>query len=120
MASIPAPLTERYELLKELDVAYDLLDNLKRGGKDAPNEEIFLEQKISSIESTLDSSLQCCEHIIDQIRDDSIAWTSAQLHFIHGYEWQQAADRLQLTEEMIKSRVYRRFRQVLEKVWRNC
>lgn len=119
MASIPEPLTERYELLKELETAYDLLDNLRRGGKDAPNEEAFLEQKISSIENSLDAALPFIERIIDQLRDDSIAWTVARLRFIQGYEWQQAAERLSLTEDMIKSRVYRRFQQVPEKVWRD-
>lgn len=119
MATFPDPLIERYELLKELDTAYDLLDNLKRGGKDAPAEESFLEAKIRSLESSLDKALPLVEQMIDKVKDDSTAWTAARLHFVHGYEWGHAADRLSLSEDMIKSRVYRRFQAIPEKVWRD-
>ena len=119
MATFPEPLIQRYDLLKELDIAYDLLDNLRRGGKDAPDEESFLEAKISSIENSLNETLPLIERMIDQVKDDSTAWTAARLHFVHGYEWGHAADRLSLSEDLIKSRVYRRFQAIPEKVWRD-
>lgn len=119
MATFPEPLNERYDLLKELDTAYDLLDSLKRGQEDAHAEKAFLEAKIGSLETSLDEALPLIERIIDQVKDDSTAWTAARLHFIHGYEWKHAADRLSLSEDMIKSRVYRRFQAIPKKVWRD-
>ena len=107
MASIPEPLAKRFELLQQLETAYDLLDTLQSTGKGTEAEEAFLTQKIKSVEMELAESEAETERIIDQLKGDPVAWIVARLRFMQGYEWAQAAARAGISEETAKSRIYR-------------
>lgn len=107
MASIPGLLADRYELLRQLETAYDLLDTLQSSGTRTEAEEAFLTQKISDIEEELGKSEAEAENLINQLKSDPVAWTVARLRFMQGYEWAQAAARAGISEDTAKSRVYR-------------
>lgn len=107
MASIPELLADRFELLRQLETAYDLLDALQSSGTGAEAEEAFLTQRISGIEEDLGKSEAEAEKLINQLKSDPVAWTVARLRFMQGYEWAQAAARAGISEETAKSRVYR-------------
>jgi len=107
MISIPKPLAERFNLYKELDTAYDLLQALQSGGKGIDMEEAFLKEKITTIEDALDAGLSQAEKLIDVLRFDQAAWTAARLRFLQGYEWSHIAERIGMSIAATKSRVYR-------------
>lgn len=107
MASIPEPLAARFELLQQLETAYDLLDALQSTGKSTEAEEAFLTQRINGIEAELVKCEAEAERIIDQLKSDPMAWTVARLRFMQGYEWAHAAARAGISEDTAKSRVYR-------------
>lgn len=109
MTSIPESLTARFELLQQLETAYDLLEALQSTGEGTEVEEAFLTQKIESIEAELSKSEAETEAIIDQLDGDPVGWTVARLRFMQGYEWAQAAARAGISEEAAKSRLYRFF-----------
>ncbi len=107
MASIPELLADRFELLRQLETAYDLLDALQSSGTGTKAEEAFLTQKISDIEEALGKSETEAEKLINQLKNDPVAWTVARLRYMQGYEWAQAAVRAGISTETAKSRVYR-------------
>lgn len=107
MASIPKSLAERFELLQQLENAYDLLEALQTAGTGTEAEEAFLQGKIESIEQELDKGVAEAERLVDQLQGDPVAWTVARLRFMQGYEWKQAAARVGISEDIAKSRVYR-------------
>lgn len=110
MASIPEPLAKRYDLLKELDTAYDLLESLQANSNGAEKEIAFVSERISTLEESLNSSLPLAEKLIDLLHFDVAAWTAASLHFLQGFEWASAAERVGMSEDAVKSRVYRIFK----------
>ena len=114
MALIPEPLTMRFELLRQLEKAYDLLDALQSAGTGTEAEESFLSQKINSIEEELGESEADAERIIDQLKSDPLAWTVARLRFMQGYEWCQAAARAGISGDVARTRVYRFFKKAAE------
>lgn len=107
MATVPKLLTERFEQLRRLESAYDLLEALQTSGTGAEAEEAFLQEKIDAIERDLDSGTAEAERLINQLQSDPVAWTVARLRFMQGYEWSQAAARAGISEDTAKSRVYR-------------
>lgn len=108
MASIPEALVARFECLRGLDSAYDLLEGV-RHDESATAERAFLESKIDSIERELADGEAEAVAIIAHLQDDPITWVAAQLRFLHGYTWAEVAATTGQNEEAIKARCYRAF-----------
>lgn len=107
MSSIPEALSTRFELFGQLEQAYDLLEALRRTGKDAEAEEAFLTARIAGIERELETGEVVAKKLIDQLQSDPIAWTVARLRYLQGYEWEVASARAGVSADTAKSRVYR-------------
>lgn len=110
MTSIPKPLAERFNLYKELDTAYDLLQALQSSGKGTEMEEAFLKEKIQAIENALDAGEPLAVKLLDVIRFDQVAWTAASLRFLHGYEWRYVAEKIGMSFDSTRERVYRAYK----------
>lgn len=116
MASIPGILELRYELLQQLESAYDLLESLRAAGSGSELEETFLAGKINRIEDELYEGEATAVQTIDLLQSDSVAWTIAHLRFMQGYQWGEAAARAGISEAAAKMRVYRAYKNIHEPV----
>ena len=108
MGSIPEPLAERFELLQQLETAYDLLDGLPSEGSET--ERVFLQGKIDAIERDLKTGEGEALELIERLHSDSRAWLAAHLRFMQGYQWREVAEYVGDSEQAIKIRVYRKLK----------
>lgn len=109
MSRIPEILDKRFDQLRQLESAYDLLEVLRADPTDTKCEQDFLAEKISEIEQQLDESAGEVERLINTMKGDYATWTVARLRYMHGFEWEGAANRVGMTAEAAKTRVYRFF-----------
>lgn len=109
MSSIPEILDKRFDQFRQLESAYDLLEVLRTDTADTKCEQDFLTEKIAEIEQQLDESAGEAERLIDTMKGDYATWTVARLRYMHGFEWKEAANRVGMTADAVKARVYRFF-----------
>ena len=105
---IPPALTLRYDRLRELQTAQDLLDSVHAAGI-IGQEEQFLSDKIRDLERELDETDAETQRLIDQLTEMSPR-LFAGLHFQAGYPWAEIAGIFNLSEDAVKSCVYRALR----------
>lgn len=110
MGSIPEPLAARFELLRDLKAAYDLLDGLPSTGAEA--ERKFLQDKISDIEKNLAAGEAEALDLIEAVHGDSRTWLAASFRYRQGFLWGDVAELIGISEDAVKQRVYRAFRRV--------
>ena len=111
--NIPPALQRRYDNLKALDDAYELLDSISRKGEKAGPEAQFVSGRVEVLERELEESEAEVMQLIDLLHNDPMAWTAARLHFFQGYEWPYVAVVIGRSEATVKSRVYRRIRELM-------
>lgn len=112
MATVPKLLTKRFEALQQLENAYDLLEMLRSSDTGTEAEQVFLQDKIDSIERVLYDGEAEAVSLINELQSDPVAWAVTRLRFIHGYTWERVGICVGLTEETARNICFRRFRQI--------
>ena len=103
---IPAALTQRYNRLKEIGTARNLIASIEQNGLGADLERQFLQEKIQDLQRQLDDTAGDVQQIIEQMTDyQARIYTS--LHYQIGYEWSEIANMFKVSLHAVKTRVYR-------------
>lgn len=112
--SVPTLLEERYNQLKELRIAEDLLINLENSAIATDTEKEFVAERVQQMKASMEDSKQTAEAMIKTISKDTQTWLFMRLRYILGYSWRDISSSLKLSEDSIKSKVYRVFRKESE------
>lgn len=111
MGSIPEPLAARFETLRKIAEARDLLRRLPPNGSEIERE--FLQNKISGLNDDLADGEAEAMGLLEMIHDDYSAWTAAALRFRQGLTWDEVGLYLGSSTEAASARVYRAFQRVM-------
>lgn len=103
---IPPALTQRYDLLQEIESAKNLLSSIEESSISAEKEKQFLSEKIQDLKKQLDDTAAGAQWIINQL-PDSQARIYASIHYQIGYEWSYIADMFHISTNAAKACVYR-------------
>lgn len=112
--SVPTLLEERYNQLKELRIAEDLLINLENSAIATDTEKEFVAERVQQMKASMEDSRQTAEAMIKSVSKDTQTWLFMRLRYILGYSWRDISSSLKLSEDSIKSKVYRVFRKESE------
>lgn len=103
---IPDILTERFEMLQELETDKQIAKSFAKGAQQA--EIDFVNARISELERALSESEAEAAELISKIKEiDFIAFTAAYQRFMHGWTWKEVASGHGLTGDCIRARFYK-------------
>ena len=102
---IPDILSERFEMIQELETDREIAKKFSKGARQAEIE--FVNDRISELELALSGSEAEAAELIRKIKEiDFIAFTAAYQRFMYGWPWKVIAINHGLTERALKSRYY--------------
>ena len=103
---IPDVLSERLEMLRELETDKQIAKSFAKGAQQA--EIDFVNARIQELERELSENEAKATELINKIREiDFIAYTATYQRFIRGLQWKEVAFDHGLTEDSIKKHYYK-------------